>query len=519
MTITEMRTNHLLNPLGFQLDQPVLSWTVKDCAGKKQEAAQVQVSLDEAFTEIVWDSGRKGELSSLGVYPELSLKPCTRYYWHVKVWTDAGEEALSPSAWFETALEPEAFTGQWIEPPFAKDIHPYIAKEIEVEGKVRSARAYVTGLGLYELMVNGKKAGNEYLTPFYNDYDTWVQYQTYDITDALQEGSNTVTVMLGNGWYKGRFGFDESEAVYGDSFKLLCDIRIQLEDGGAICVGTDTGWQCHPSPIAESSIYDGETYDARKAVGLIPSLEPESWRDAVLTQAPTGELTPRLSAPLTLHERRAAEKVISTPAGEQVLDFGQEMTGWVEFDCDLPEGAQVMLQYGEILQNGNFYNDNLRSAKAEYHYISNGKPAHVRPYFTFFGFRYVKVVGMERVKPEDFTACVLHSDLERTGYIETSDAKINRLFLNALWGQKGNFVDVPTDCPQRDERMGWTGDAQVFSATASFNMYTPAFYKKFLYDMLLEQREQAGAVPHVVPDIIGKVRKNNGQTEYTENAS
>lgn len=190
-----------------------------------------------------------------------------------------------------------------------------------------------------------------------------------------------------------------------------------------------------------------------------------------------------MSLPVKIMERIRPVELIHTPAGEQVLDFGQEMTGWVEFACKEPAGAEVFLQHGEILQNGCFYNDNLRSAKAEYHYISDGTPRTVRPHFTFYGFRHVKVQGMETVDLNDFTGCVLYSQMERTGNIETSNTKVNRLFQNAVWGQKGNFIDTPTDCPQRDERLGWTGDAQVFAATASFNFDTPAFYTKYLYEL------------------------------------
>lgn len=173
--------------------------------------------------------------------------------------------------------------------------------------------------------------------------------------------------------------------------------------------------------------------------------------------------------------------------------------------CKEPKGAKVHLQFGEILQEENFYNENLRTAKEEFTYISDGETRVVRPHFTFYGFRYMKVEGIENMEEADFTVYALYSHMEETGHIETSNSKVNRLFLNALWGQKGNFVDTPTDCPQRDERMGWTGDAQVFCATASFNMYTPAFYAKFLHDMEDEQKKLGGSVPHVVPDILDQI--------------
>jgi alpha-L-rhamnosidase len=207
-----------------------------------------------------------------------------------------------------------------------------------------------------------------------------------------------------------------------------------------------------------------------------------------------------LSLPVVVKEELKPIEVIITPAGETVLDMGQNMVGWIQFKTNAPKGSEIVLQYAELLQEGNFYQDNLRTAKAEHRYISNGEESIVRPHFTFYGFRYVKVSGWNgEVNKEDFTGCVLYSDMDQTGSIETSNPLVNRLFLNALWGQKGNFLDVPTDCPQRDERMGWTGDAQVFSGTAAFNMDTYAFFNKYGYDLAQEQAALDGMVPMVVP--------------------
>lgn len=501
MKIRNLRTNHLENPLGFLMDQVVLSWTAEESTGKKQRAARIEVSLTDDFSHCIFDSGLQEDISSLGYVLEISLKPRTRYWWRVEVVADDGDRAVSEAAWFETAKMDEPLNAEWIRAPFEKQIHPIVSKTIVLPAEPRYARIYAVGLGVYELVLNGEKVGDEVLAPFYNDYELWVQYQTYDVTDSLHAGENKLDAWLGNGWYKGRFGFIEHLAeLYGDEMKLLLEMHIGMPDGSEIVIGTDGSWSCVPSPVLESSIYDGEIYDARLEHADAAPVA------AIPATAPKGALTARLSPPLRKIRTVPAKKLLHTPAGELVIDFGQLMTGWVEFDCDLPEGAKVFLEHGELLQHDNFYRDNLRSALEHYTYISAGKPAHVRPHFTFYGFRFVKVTGMDEVDITKFVGHVIHSDLANTGHIETSNPKVNQLISNAYWGQIGNFVDVPTDCPQRDERMGWTGDAHVFAPTASFNMHTPAFYNKYLYDMLLEQRTLEGSVPHVVPDILGQIQ-------------
>ena len=512
MKIRNLRTNHLENPLGYSMEKPLLTWTAEDSTGACQRAARVQIAMDELFAGCIYDSGLRGDISSLGFVPEMELAPRTRYWWRVEVVADDGDRALSEPAWFETGKRGKAWSAKWIRAPFDADVHPILERGFDLPGKPVRARIYAVGLGVYELSLNGTTVGDEVLAPFYNDYNLWVQVQTYDVTELLQVGSNRLGAWLGNGWYRGRFGFGEkTECIYGDHMQLLLELRVEMPDGTEIVVGSDEDWRCRRSPVVESNIYDGEVYDARLE-GLTESVP------AVEAQPPAGPLSDRLSPPLRRCDRVPAKELVHTPAGELVLDFGQEMTGWVEFDCDLPEGASVTLEFGELLQRGNFYRTNLRSAKARFTYISGGKPAHVRPHFTFYGFRYARVTGMADVRPEDFVGQVIHSDLAVTGKIETSNPKVNQLFHNAFWGQIGNFLDVPTDCPQRDERMGWTGDAHVFAPTASFNMYTPAFFEKYLYDMRLEQRELGGSVPHVVPDVIDQIerakRGNPNPTSY-----
>ncbi|MFV0399205.1 MAG: family 78 glycoside hydrolase catalytic domain [Oscillospiraceae bacterium] len=524
MLLSHLRTSHFDNPLGYYLGRPVFTWTVEQATGKRQEAARILVATDAGFADIVFDSGQEKDISSLGyTLPDaVALSPRTRYFWKVQVWGDDGEEGESPTgeaaAWFETAKQEEPWQAQWLTSPYEKKIHPMFYKAFEARKPIASARMYATGLGLYELQINGQKAGDEYLAPFYNDYNNWLQYQVYDVTELLSQGSNAIGFMLGNGWYKGRFGFiDKLDELYGDRFLLLGELRITYQDGSEDVIGTDGSWLCGKSPVLESSIYDGEVYDARLEVSgwATTACDTGSFEAAVVTEDPGYALSARRSPPVRITERIEPVELLRTPAGEDVVDFGQVMTGWVEFKCDLPEGKEIFLQFGELLQHDNFYNENLRSAKEEYRFISRGDGRTVRPFFTFYGFRYMKVTGLDNISLKDFSGCVIHSDMEFTGEIKTSDEKLNKLILNALWGQRGNFLDVPTDCPQRDERMGWTGDAQVFAATASFNMYTPAFFAKYLHDMLLEQRPLDGGVPHVVPDVLRQVAQRT-TTPFTD---
>ena len=487
MKITNCKVNHLENPLGFYMEHTVFSWTVEESAGKRQEAARIQVwSNGAAVADTGW-----GHPDSLAAVVEIELCPRTRYVWKVSVRSDAGEEAQSDENWFETGKMDELWQAKWIGCDGSETRHPVFSKELCPGKNVLSARLYICGLGLYEACWNGKKIGGEYLTPYCNNYNAWVQYQTFDVTECMQQ-AGVLSVELGNGWYNGRFGFDGSPGpYYGDGRRLIAEVVLAYEDGTTEIIGTDESWQVSRSNITFSNIYDGEWRD-----DTLPVIKPVP---AMLAKEPKGKLTARYSTPVKAWEALPVREIIHTPAGETVIDVGQNMTGIFRFSFHEPKGAKIRLQFGEILQDGNFYRENLRTAKAEYVYISDGKPHMLEPKFTFYGYRYVKVEGIVGLKEEDFTALVLYSGLSQTGRMETGNPLVKRLVSNVIWGQKGNFLDVPTDCPQRDERMGWTGDAQVFSGTACYLRDSWAFYAKYLHDITTEQQEQDGAVPDVVP--------------------
>ncbi len=516
MKIFDLKTNHFENPVGYALETVTLSWKVAQAVGEHTDYVRVLIAYDALMTDVVYDSGKAFDANSIDFVPDYDFEGGKRYYWTVTVCDNTGDMAVSEVSYFEPASV-EGF-GATIRAPF--DEHPMFIRKFEIEDEIESAQLRISSTGIYEALLNGEKVGDDYLTPFYNDYSLWIQYQTYDVTRQLKKGDNVIGVMLGNGWYKGRFGFDgELDCLYGDTLQFACVLSVKLKNGTTLEVVSDKDWLCEQSPVIASNIYDGEEFDGRKEVSDWSTENVDLCKHFLVNAVPVskqddedfkGKLQPRKSPPLTTQEVFYPIEIITTPKGETVLDFGQVMTGWVEITVDEPADCKVLLQYGEILQQGNFYNGNLRTAKQRYVYISNGEKRTIRPHFTFYGFRYVKVEGVTEIKPENFKGVVIHSNIDRLGEITTSNPKINRLFLNTLWGQKGNFVDVPTDCPQRDERMGWTGDAQAFCATASFNMYTPAFFEKYLHDMELVQKTLDGAVPHVIPDAIGITNKRLG---------
>lgn len=497
MKLTSLRTNHFTEPLGMDLGKPVFSWVAEDTMDKKQEAAEIAVT---AMGKEVYNSGKREDISSLGFEAPLTLLPRTRYSWTVTVWGDGGDSATA-SSWFETGKENEPWKGKWIAADLEdKEIQPLLAKDFTLSQEVKQARVYACGLGLYELEINGQKAGDEYLLPGYHCYDGALEYQTFDVTGLLRQGKNTIGISLGPGWYKGDIVFNRYHDLYGDTMQAICELHVETADGVWQTVVTDESWKSYRSPVTFSNIYDGEVLDAR--------MEIPGWSQPGCSAPSFGvrpgtenieKLIARRGPKIVKKQKFAPAEVIHTKKGETVLDFGQNMTGWVEWDFHEAAGTEAKLSYGEVLQDGCFYRDNLRGAKCEYRVISNGSPMHVRPHFTFYGFRYVKVEGVSQVVPEEFTAWHIRSDIDPIGSIKTSDPRVDQLFHNAMWGQFDNFLDLPTDCPQRDERLGWTGDAAIISSTACKNLYMPAFFHHFMENVAHEQAYYGGSVPYFVP--------------------
>ena len=495
MKITAIRINGIREPLGFAFPHLSVSWKVTESTSGQSARERLCVAADPDFTQILFEK-ESVKLQSAGERVSLQLQPRRRYYVRVEVWGEKGDSALGTS-WFETGKMEEPWQAKWIGTQAEDRFHPSFFRPFSLDRPAASARLYVTGLGLYEAYLNGEKAGQDLLAPFCNDYNEQVQYQTYDVTALLKGGENFIEIFTGNGWYKGRLGYEGGKETYGDRFQVIAELRVTLADGTEQVIGTDESWRYQGSDLEYTDIYDGECLNHLLWQGK------ENPAKSVCVM-PEKKLTDRYSLPVTVKDSLPVLEVIHTPAGETVLDMGQNFVGYVEYEADFPAGTRIVLDHGEILQEGNFYNDNYRSAKAQMIYVSDGRRETVRAHFTFFGCRYVRVTGWPgEVKTGDFTGRVVYSDLDTAIRFESGHAKLNRLARNAFWGQRGNFLDMPTDCPQRDERLGWTGDAQVFSPTACFQMDTRAFYRKFLTDLRIDQVKHEGSVANYLPNISG----------------
>lgn len=503
MRVVNTRINGIVNPQGFRYDNVICSWNVEECSGKKQRLVRIEVSRTPEFDDLLYVK-EGAELNQAGEVLDVVPEPRTTYYYRVCVIADNGECERSETAFFETGKMQESWQADWIGTVEGDMFHPTFFKRFRKNGQVKKARLYVTGVGVFEAYLNGKKLGEEFLTPYLNVYEKAIQVITFSVEDLEEE--NTLEIMTGKGWYMSAFGLENKIENFGNRMAVIGELHVEYADGSSEVISTDDTWQYRGSDIEDSGIYFGEIYNrmlwenkentVKQAIVLYPTKDTKGIENLVKEH-----LTDRYSLPVLAKENISVKEVIQTPAGETVLDMGQNFAGMMEFEADLPKGTKIVLDFGEILQQGNFYNKNYRDALSQFTYISNGFKETVRAHFTFFGFRYVRVTGwVGELKPEAFTGKVLYSDITRTGFVETEHEKINRLYENTVWGLKSNFLDIPTDCPQRSERLGWTGDAQVFSPTASYHMDTRAFYHKFIQDLKDEQSFIRGGVPNYVPN-------------------
>lgn len=520
VSVVTLRTEYKQNPVGIDVLKPRLSWQLQsDRRNVSQKAYQIQVAMTPvdllAFRNLVWDSKLVDSNESVNrVYEGPSLKSGQRYYWRVRVWDNLGMSSKwsEVGSWEMGLLSPTEWQANWVEPDLKEDVSrsqpsPLLRGTFKVNGAVRQARAYVTSHGLYEFHLNGQRVGDEVFSPGWTSYNKRLQYQTYDVTALLRKGDNVAGAILGDGWYRGHIGFSGNRRnLYGDRLGLLLQLQIQYEDGHQEIVGTNENWKATTGPILMSEIYHGETYDARleKNGWDTPGYDDKEWSRVRVANYANNVLIASQGPPVRKLEELVPVAIIRTPAGEIVADMGQNMVGWVRLKTQGAAGTVVTLRHAEVLnKQGNFYIENLRAAKQTNQYTLKGSGVETfEPHFTFQGFRYVAVQGYPgELTPQSLTGIVIHSEMSPTGEFESSNPLINKLQRNIIWGQKGNFLDVPTDCPQRDERMGWTGDAQVFARTAAFNMDVSGFYTKWLRDVAADQIE-SGSVPYVIPDVL-----------------
>lgn len=489
MKIDELKINQLYNPMGYDFSFLDLSWKVKETEAHFTE--QIRVRIWKNKDETVYDSGILQDYHKCSLSVDIQLEPRTRYYWQVFAKDELAAESVSEVMWFETAKRQEPWSAKWISPVEETQQMPVLSKKFEVVKDVKEARIYFYGLGLYELYINGQEISGEYLKPGYHSYDCRMEYQTFDISKFLVKGENRIAVLLGEGWYKGRFGFDdEYYNIYGNRKKCIGEMHISYLDGSKECIITDKTWQGETGTVLANSIYDGEEIDE---TSKIHSVLIEELMDT------TELLCERTNAPIRKVTKYEPLTIIHHDNGYDIVDFGKVITGWAEFEGTFEKGQTILLQYGELLQDGDFYRENLRTAKAEFRFTAGGGYAKVTPHFTYYGFRYVKVTGLKEGQTLTYQAYRLMSDIEKTGALKTADKEVNQLFTNTIRSQKCNFLDIPTDCPQRDERMGWTGDVTAFAKTACFHMNSAAFFRHYMKSIMDEQKLCNGAVPFFAP--------------------
>jgi len=513
LAIADVRFEHLRDALGIGTLRPRISWTVANAADDWRQAGY-EIESYALDSQPRAKTGRvDSDAAVLVDWPFAPLESREQLTLRVRVWGMDGQA----SAW-STAVPVEAgllapgdwdarfVTPDWDEDTSTAQPNPLLRHEFEVRAGVAQARLYVTALGVYEAQLNGIVVGDHVLAPGWTSYTHRLRYQTFDVTAMLNEGTNALGAMLGDGWYRGRLSFGGGRRnIYGDRLALLAQLEISYADGSSERILTDESWRAARGPIVASDIYDGENYDARlerpgwAAVGY----DDHDWvgvrpveRDLATLFAPSGPPVRRI-------EEIAPVVISQSPSGRTIIDFGQNLVGWLRLSVNGPAGHTITLRHAEVLEGGELSIRPLRSALATDHYTLRGGGVETwEPRFTFHGFRYAEVEGWPgTLDASAIRAVVCHSDLERTGWFECSDALINQLHQNVVWGMRGNFLDVPTDCPQRDERLGWTGDIQVFSPTACFLYDSAGFLQSWLGDLAADQ-DASGIVPFVIPNVI-----------------
>jgi len=489
---TGLRCEYLENPMGVDVRQPRFFWVLEHSGrGQAQSAYQMIVSSDPAAAAgDIWDTGKVVSAKSTQVvYAGKGLESGKTYFWKVTYWDKDGRESpWSDTARFDAGLfERTEWKGSWI------GGRNQLRKEFPLDGRVKRARAFVCGLGYHELRVNGRKAGGHVLDPGWTTYDKRVLYVTYDVTNALRQGPNAVGVVLGNGKYGSR--------------ALLVQINIELEGGTRTSLVSDASWKAANGPILEDSVYNGETYDARlETPGWDrPGFDDKAWGPVEAVKAPAGVLSAQMMPAIQVVDTVLPVKMTSPQPGVYVFDMGQNFSGWARLRVKGPRGTDVRMRFVELVyDNGMINRENLRAARAEDHYILKGEGEETwEPRFTYHGFRYVELSGFPGTPmPDSIRGRVAHSAVRPIGSFVASKDILNRLQRIITWGQKTNLHSIPTDCDQRDERMGWMGDAQGTAEEAMMNFDMAAFYTNFVRD-IRDGQDDKGRLSDTVPHIWG----------------
>jgi alpha-L-rhamnosidase len=510
MNISRLRTEYLENPLGIGDLHPHLSWQLNtDRAGARQVAYRLKFASSQAFSDgsVLYDSDWVASDETTFIrYAGPELKSRQRVYWCVEVEDETGAKTISEVANFEIGLlEKSDWSAKWIETAITGGRHicapvPMLRRRFDTDKKIVKARLYSTALGIYECYINGERVGDDHFAPGWTDYKQRIQYQTYDVT-ALLQNANEWTVLLGDGWYCGSVEW-RGRQRYGTKPRFLGQIEVTFEDGTVETIITDESWQWATGPILQSDALMGESYDAR--------LSYEDWNSVKIYDAPELEICAPISPPVRIVEEIvpvATQTLPHWPRSNFVVDFGQNLVGNIRIKLRGKKDQTIRFRYAEVLEGGPaastgpIYTANLRSAAQTDYYTCKGDEEEVfQPKFTFHGFRYLEITGLGSIEDiVELVALVMHSDNVKSGDFECSEELVNQLQRNIDWGWRGNSFDLPTDCPQRDERLGWTGDAQVFVRTSAFIRDVAAFWREWARDVK-DAQSSNGAIPCVVPD-------------------
>jgi alpha-L-rhamnosidase len=524
--VVGLRAENHRDPLGIGAIRPRLSWRVEtDAPGWMQAAYEIAVRPDDGAVRSggpeVGSTGRTESTEQVLVpWPAGPLASRDRRLVRVRVW---GDGAAAPSDWSDPLVVEAGLlrAADWVGHMVGPDLRlpadadgpaVLLRSGFEVPAEVESARLYVTAFGAYEIEVNGERVGDHVLAPGWTSYRHRLRYQTFDVTDRIRRGANALGAWLADGWYRGRLGFGAGRRpAYGDRTALLAQLEVRCADGGTVVVGTGEGWRSAVGPVLATGLYDGERHDARLELPgwSAPGFDDSDWAGVVEVPFDPDRLVAPDGPPVRRVERIRPVDIGTSPSGRTIVDFGQNLTGRLRIRVRGEAGRVVRLRHAEVLQDGELCVRPLRGAAACDEYtLRGGGVEEWEPRFTLHGFRYAEVQGWPgRLTPDDLTAVVCHTDMVRTGWFHCSDPLLERLHDNVVWSMRGNFVDVPTDCPQRDERLGWTGDLAVFAPTAAFLYDCAGMLTSWLADLAVEQ-EELGTVPFYVPwvDLLGQAQ-------------
>jgi alpha-L-rhamnosidase len=526
-----LRCEYLVNPISIDAKEPRLSWIFETKErNQKQTAYQILVagSLEKLKKDDgdLWNSGKiETDQSNNIPYKGKTLNSRMECYWQVRIWDKNGMESVSePAYWRMGILSNSEWKAKWIglhndAPETMCPPASFLRKEFNTAKAVKKATVYSTAQGIYELYLNGKRIGNDLFAPGWTDYRARIQYQTYDVTKLLNGKKNSLGAILGDGWYASYIGYLNRRANYGNQTRLFLELHIEYNDGKEEVIASDESWKCSAGPIISSDFLMGEEYDARKELSGWdkPDYDDSKWSKVEVMKETKSLLVAQPCESVQITEYLKPKKVTQPYKGTYIFDLGQNMVGFVKIKVKGEAGTIIKIRHAEMLNpDGTIYITNLRSARATDVYILKGKGEEVfQPHFTFHGFRYVEVTGYPGKPGNDaITGCAINSALPITGKYECSNPMVNQLQSNINWGQRGNFVSIPTDCPQRDERLGWMGDAQIFVRTAATNMDVSGFFTKWIRD-IRDAQSKAGGFTDITPN-IGTLVAENGAPAWAD---